>query len=47
MAPADFPLENLLEANAAWAHSVTENDPNFFKESAEEKQKPHVGCWFF
>jgi carbonic anhydrase len=41
------PFEKLLEANAAWAYGVTKIDPNFFKKSAEEKQKPHVGFWFF
>lgn len=46
MSHVDSPLEKLLEDNAAWAHSITEKDPNFFKKSAEEKQKPHVGNWF-
>ncbi|EDR06715.1 carbonic anhydrase [Laccaria bicolor S238N-H82] len=44
---SDSSFEKLLEANAAWAHGVTEKDPNFFKKSAEEKQKPHtlwIGC---
>ena len=47
MANVGSRFENLLLANAAWARGVTTIDPDFFKNSAKEKQKPHVGFWFF
>ena len=37
----------LLKSNAQWAAGVSQEDPNFFPDSANNPQTPHVRPFFF